>query len=283
MFEVGRTTNLIVDGFDGRWRDGLTAAVREYRRALAYGFSDAEIAEQVARIRQGQENAARAAATRNNGALVSAVEQFLADDLVPTTPESSLARFEAFAPSITPTAVLAALKADAAPLDDPLLRFQGRVAPVGGAEALRGAWDAAVAEPVAAPAQAAATTFAYTDFGTPGTVVADTVEPRTGMHVDPNHASAGSHGHGQGGLCIVAQHVDAQLEAGCGRAYGERGRGHRGHGDRRHVLREERRVAEVLDHRRLEPRGIQGPRIRGGLVEDRAEAALKARAARKRR
>ena len=39
----------------------------------------------------------------------------------------------------------------------------------------------AVAEPVAAPAQAAATTFAYTDFGTPGTVVADTVEPRTGI------------------------------------------------------------------------------------------------------
>jgi zinc protease len=183
VFKVGRTTNLIVDGFDGRWRDGLSAAVREYRRALAYGFSDAEIAEQVARIRQGQENAARAAATRSNAVLVSAVEQFLIDDLVPATPESSLARFEAFAPSITPAAVLAALKADAAPLDDPLLRFQGRVAPVGGAEALRSVWNAAVAEPVAAPAQAVATTFAYTDFGTPGTVVADTVEPRTGIRM----------------------------------------------------------------------------------------------------
>jgi zinc protease len=181
VFEDGRTTNLIVDALDGKWRQGFDVAVRELRRALEYGFTDAEIAEQVARQREAQENAARAAGTRSNGTLVNAIEQLLADDLVPSTPESAFARFEAFAPTITPEAVMAALKADAAPLQDPLIRFQGRVPPAGGAEALRAAWDAAIAEPLGAPAASTAATFAYTDFGKPGAVVADSVEPRTGI------------------------------------------------------------------------------------------------------
>ncbi len=181
VFEAGRTTNLIVDAFDGKWRQGLDAAVREWRRALAHGFAEAEIAEQVARNRQAQENAARAADTRSNAALVGAVERFISDGIVPATPQSALERFEAFAPSITPQAVLAALKADAAPLDDPLLRFQGRRAPEGGAEALRAAWDAAMAQPIAAAETRDTGAFAYTDFGPPGAVVTDRIEPRTGI------------------------------------------------------------------------------------------------------
>ena len=181
VFQAGRTTNLIVDAFDGKWRQGLTAAVREWRRALAFGFTQAEIAEQVARNRLAQQNAARSADTRSNAALVGAIDRLLADDIVPATPQSALARFEAFAPSITPEAVLAALKADAAPLDDPLLRFQGRRAPEGGAEALRAAWDAAIAAPIDASLAKEAGAFAYTDFGAPGAVVADSVEPRTGI------------------------------------------------------------------------------------------------------
>jgi zinc protease len=181
VFEAGRSTNLIVDAVDGRWAEGLAVAAREWRRALEFGFSEAEIAEQVARTRQATQNAAASAATRSNAALVGAIEQLLDHDQVPSTPQSALERFEAFAPSITPDAVLAALRADAAPLDDPLIRFQGRTAPVGGAEALRTAWNTAMAETLAAPAQAAAAAFAYTDFGAPGAVAADAVEPRTGI------------------------------------------------------------------------------------------------------
>ncbi|WP_207912471.1 pitrilysin family protein [Parafrankia sp. BMG5.11] len=183
VFEDGRTTNLIVDALDGKWREGLEAAVREWRRALQHGFTDAEIAEQVARTRQSQENAARAAATRSNGVLVNAVERLIADDLVPATPESALERFNAFAPSITPATVMAALTADAAPLDNPLIRFQGRVAPKGGADALRTAWNALMAEAVASPTATAANEFAYTDFGSPSAVVTDMVEPRTGIRI----------------------------------------------------------------------------------------------------
>lgn len=181
VFEDGRTTNLIVDAIDGRWSEGLAVAAREWRRALEYGFSDAEIAEQVARTRQGAQNAAAAAATRSNGALVAAIDTLLDDEQVPSTPESSLARFEEFAPAITPAAVIAAFRGDAAPLDNPLIRFQGRLAPADGGVALRTAWDAAMAETVAAPEAMEAAAFAYTDFGPPGTVVSDTTDSRLGI------------------------------------------------------------------------------------------------------
>ena len=181
ILEAGRTTNLVVDAIEGGWREGLQAAAREWRRALAFGFSEGEVAEQVANIRTAQQNAAATADTRSNAALVGAVFALLDDEIVPSTPQSSLERFEAFAPQITPAAVLAALREDAAPLDDPLIRYQGRTAPAGGADALRAAWNETMAETLAAGAALAAREFAYADFGPPGEIVADATDPRFGI------------------------------------------------------------------------------------------------------
>ncbi|MGH6786525.1 MAG: M16 family metallopeptidase, partial [Novosphingobium sp.] len=132
-FEAARTSNLVIDTIDGGWKRGLSAAAREYRRALAQGFTAGEVAEQIANIRTAAKNDAASAGTRSNGALVGAVLALIRDDLVPSAPESSLARLEAFIPEITPKSVLAALKRELVALDDPLLRFQGRREPAGGA------------------------------------------------------------------------------------------------------------------------------------------------------
>ena len=180
-FEAARTTNLVLDTVDGKWRRGLTAAAREYRRALASGFTEAEVAEQVANIRTAARTEAASADTRSNAALVGAVLALIRDDIVPASPQSSLARLEAFIPQITPQAVLAALKRELVPLDDPLLRFQGRREPEGGTAALRAAWDAAMHSPLGKPGAATAGGFAYTDFGPPGKVVADTLDPLLGI------------------------------------------------------------------------------------------------------
>jgi zinc protease len=103
------------------------------------------------------------------------------DDRVPTTPQSSLERFEAFAPSITPAAVFAALREEAVPLKDPLIRLQGRTPPATGAEAIRAVWDKAMREKVARGGDAEGAGWAYSDFGPPGAVVADTVDPLLGI------------------------------------------------------------------------------------------------------
>jgi zinc protease len=179
VFEAGRSTRLIIDTVDGKWRAGIAAAGREYRRALAYGFTPGEVAEQVAQYRTALADAARAAGTRSNAALTQLALDLVDDESVPATPQSTQERFEAFAPAITPAAVLAAVKREALALDKPLIRFQGRKAPEAGPEgaeaALRAAWREVTRAKIGREAGAAAAQFAYTDFGTPGQVVSDKV------------------------------------------------------------------------------------------------------------
>lgn len=181
VFRAGRTTNLIVDTIDGKWQRGLAAAAFEYRRALQFGFGAAEVAEQVANVRTAAQDQAAAAQTRSNAALVNAVFDLLRNDMVPSSPQTVLERLEAFIPEITPDAVLSALKREAVPLDDPLLRFQGRRPPQGGIAAIRRAWQSAMRTPLSRNAEVASAGFAYTDFGQPGAVVSDQREPLLGI------------------------------------------------------------------------------------------------------
>ncbi len=181
VFRIGRTTNVIVDTVGGGWQRGLAAAAGVYARALASGFTQAEVDEQLASIRTGLENAAAGADTRSHGTLVGAALALIRDDQVPTTPESGLARFNQFAPTITPRTVLAALKEEAVPLKDPLLRFQGRTAPKGGEDALRNTWTKATRAKAPAGEVPAPIPFAYTDFGPVGTIASDITEPLYGI------------------------------------------------------------------------------------------------------
>ncbi|GGN49124.1 peptidase M16 [Novosphingobium indicum] len=181
IFEAGRSSRLIIDAVDGHWQRGLQAAVREYRRALAYGFTKGEVTEQLAEIRTSIADAAASADTRSNRALAGAAMALVADETIPSTPASVQQRFENFAPQITPDAVLEAMKHEAVPLDQPLIRFEGRKAPEGGSEALRKAWQDLMQEPVAKAADEGSMTFGYTDFGQPGKVVSDTRDPHLGI------------------------------------------------------------------------------------------------------
>ncbi|MDZ4307045.1 insulinase family protein [Allopontixanthobacter sp.] len=181
IFEEARSTNLIIDSADGEWEKGLTAAALTLRRSLDSGFTQAEVAEQVAGVLTAQENAAASATTRTNGELMGTALALITDERIPTTPASGLERLRAFLPYITPAAVLEALRRDAAPLDNPLIRVRGRTEPEGGGEALRRAWDEAMAAAIEPVAEAAQIPFGYTDFGPPGTVVSDVVEPKLGI------------------------------------------------------------------------------------------------------
>jgi zinc protease len=114
----------------------------------------------------------------------------LQDRRVPTPPSSDLARFNAFAAEVTPDTVMEALRAELVPLDDPLIRFQGPAAPEGAAEALRAAWEEAIAGPLEPNRPYQVASFAYTDFGPPGAILTDVVEP---LHeANGSRAGAGS-------------------------------------------------------------------------------------------
>lgn len=180
-FREGRSTNLVVETVDGKWQRGLLAAAEEYRRALDHGFTAAEVAEQIANARTAARNAAAGEATQSHAALTGAVLALINAEIVPSTPSSSLARLEAFIPEVTAEAAHAALKRELVPLTDPLIRFQGRKEPEGGAQALRVAWNAAVQARLTKADAAAASAFGYTQFGPAGQVVSDVTEPRYGL------------------------------------------------------------------------------------------------------
>lgn len=181
VLKTGRSTNLVVQAAEGEWARGLAAAQEEYRRALEFGFTDAEVGEQVANLRASIESNAAGAATRHNNNFITGALTLLRDGQVPTTPQSALERFTAHEPAITPDSVLKALRADIVPLDNPLIRFTGRTAPEGGAPAIRAAWDAGMEVALEARTDEALDAFAYDDFGAPGTITSDVIEPVLGI------------------------------------------------------------------------------------------------------
>ena len=183
VFKAGLSTSLVVNTVDGGWKRGLSEATLEYRRALEFGFTMDEVAEQVAQILTSNQNAAASADTRSNGTLVGGVMALIEDEVVPDTPQNSLTRLEAFIPGITPEAVQAALKREILPLDKPLLRFQGRKPPEGGEAALRAVWDQVAKVPLKQSEVKAAGSFGYGDFGLPGTLVSDSADPAFGIRM----------------------------------------------------------------------------------------------------
>lgn len=183
VFRSGRSSNLVIDTVDGKWRRGVIVAGSEYRRALEFGFTQQEVAEQIANTLNASRNASASQDTRPNTALLQAIMGLIRDEIVPTTPKSSLERLESFVPAITPKVVLAALKHDAVPLKDPLIRFHGRQNPEGGEAALRSTWNQAMREELTRGIGQDQLTFGYTSFGTAGVVVSDTLEPQLGIRM----------------------------------------------------------------------------------------------------
>ncbi|MEQ5787107.1 insulinase family protein [Erythrobacter sp. NFXS35] len=183
LFEDARLTSLSVSSADGEWNKGVLAATREVNQALTYGFTQAEVDEQLANIRTGLENAVKGAETRGHNVFMGAALNLVDDERVPTTPDWQLAEFEQIAPELTPAAIWQALLADAAPLEEPLIRFTGRTAPDGGEADLRAAFTQGMALPIAPPEDNGPLAFAYDDFGTPGSIVSDTTEPRLGLRM----------------------------------------------------------------------------------------------------
>lgn len=170
-FETVDSATVQIISEPGRWADALGVAEQELRRAIEYGFTEAELAEQLANLSTGLTNAADQADTRDTANLADGIAGTFGADQVFTHPRSNLARFESYADEITPEAVHAAFK-------EWWERGEERVFLVTPLEidnaeaAIDAVFDASKTVPVAPPEDAGALDFAYEDFGPPGEVVA---------------------------------------------------------------------------------------------------------------
>lgn len=158
---------------EGAWKDALSLVEQEWRRAAAFGFTDAEVAEQVANRRTALKNAVAGVTTRRSDTMADVLVDAADGDFVVVRPETSQAMFEAVAPSLTADAITAAFRKRMEGFSPPLARVTSKKPLDGGTGAILAALKASEQVAVAAPAQTESAAFAYDDFGTPGTVVSD--------------------------------------------------------------------------------------------------------------
>ncbi len=169
LFDSAALTQLDLVARPQDWQAALATGEQELRRALTHGFTRSEIDEQLAQFRTAYRTAAERATTRRSDALAnSIVDEFSAWGVF-MTPADELALFEALAGDLTPATVAAAFReqwGDQAPL-----LFVNTSEDIPGApSALQAAYDRSRSQAVSPPAEISAQAFAYTDFGTPGSI-----------------------------------------------------------------------------------------------------------------
>ena len=153
------------------WKQALAVGEQELRKAIEFGFTQAELDEQLANSRKGMEVAVQTAETRRTNSLASGILSGFSGESVFSHPSSSLERFAVYGDDITLDEVWGAFKEQWSALDTPLLYLQTSEILENPAAEIRAAYDASLAIPVAANAKKDVGTFAYTNFGAPGKVV----------------------------------------------------------------------------------------------------------------
>ncbi|MHA6317618.1 M16 family metallopeptidase [Altererythrobacter sp. CAU 1778] len=172
LFRTATAYGLLIVAKDGQWQPTLELAERELRRAAQYGFTQSEVDEIKAGVETALRNAAAQADGRDSVSLADALITASLTDAVVTTPENDLAFYRQIAPSITAETTSAAFAR--AFVDGPDIVHLSTKTPVeGGMQAIAAALATSAQVAVARPEEAETVAFAYTDWGEPGTVVAD--------------------------------------------------------------------------------------------------------------
>ena len=171
-FNIARNIRVTASTTPDGWAEGLAAIEQELRRALDFGFSQAEIDEQLANIRTGIENQVDQFGTRQTPSLARSLAGTV-NETVFTTPESGLARFDKVVETLTPEIVHEAFKAQWADAN-PLLQLSSNIDNPTAREDLLAAYRASTEVAVEAPIAQEQQSFAYTNFGPAGRVVSDT-------------------------------------------------------------------------------------------------------------
>ena len=152
-----------------KWEMGLQDAITELNRALAYGFSSAELKELLANLRTNFEYGVSSADKRNSAQLAGGILNSFLGNTVFTNPQTSLDIFNDFAKTISINTVSTEFREQWT--GAPFKLFFISKAPVENAEEkLLGGFEEFLTLPVEKPAEETEKTFAYKDFGTPGKI-----------------------------------------------------------------------------------------------------------------
>jgi zinc protease len=100
---TARLTSVKVVARDGAWKEALTAAEQEVRRAQQYGFTPGEVQIAVEQGRGTMRSLASQAASRTNQSIASAILTAGTTDQFVTTPAFRAGTYDSFVNYLTPT------------------------------------------------------------------------------------------------------------------------------------------------------------------------------------
>ena len=153
-----------------QWRDLLSVAEQELRRALEFGFQSAELVEAVAETRNSYEQAVLTVATRRSSGIADELSDTLLERNVFTRPETELKLFAPALSKVTPADCLTALRALWNESPGRKIFVSGNLALVDPEKQIASTYAASHAVELRPPAKVEQTEFAYTEFGPPGTI-----------------------------------------------------------------------------------------------------------------
>jgi zinc protease len=169
--DAALTTELTLIAKDGDWKDALTTAEQEVRRAVEHGFTASELKTEIAEMGGNLNAEAAQQDTRANKDLAEAILSVVGRDKFVTTPKFKAAGFEKIAATVTPAEINTAFRnlwSGSAPLVHVSVKQDVPT------QQLAAAFNASRAVAVAAPKESAGQAFAYDSFGKAGTVASDT-------------------------------------------------------------------------------------------------------------
>ncbi|MEJ1968049.1 MAG: insulinase family protein [Rhizomicrobium sp.] len=178
--DVADATELVVNYRSGQGVDGLKAAERAWRDAVANGLHQDEVDQVVAQLRTFFQGNAAAADTTPSPQVANSLLRSVDEKTVFTSPASDVEIYEQVVKGLTAARVTAALK-DAFGGDGPLV-FVASAAPLpGGEDSVTAALADADKTPSAASANAPLPAWPYASFGVPGKVASKTTVDDLGV------------------------------------------------------------------------------------------------------
>lgn len=171
-FQAMEYGSLDVTAVDGRWEDAVGALEKEYRRALEYGFTEAEVAEIKAIILNAFEQAVKQQDTLSSDAISMQIVASINGLTSFSSPEENLRIARLGLANLTPEACHEAFRKF---WDTPNLTLILTISQeeADTQERLLSLYQESRGEPVQPPVELTTANFAYTDFGPTGTIVSE--------------------------------------------------------------------------------------------------------------
>jgi zinc protease len=174
QFQLLNTTDLSITPKEGDWKIALMTGEQELRRALQFGFTQAELDEQLANFDTAYSDAAKQASTRRSSNLADAIVGTLGSKAIITTPQTDLEIYQSVKSKLTVESVNGFFRSAFGQMPN-LLHITTKTPIADPQSAVMAALQESGKVAVTAPVQTVNKAFAYDNFGKSGKVAKDAV------------------------------------------------------------------------------------------------------------